>query len=214
MTVHALTDRISMPPAGIHVIDDPAQLSTVLQPDCGAAIWNRKMPQDVLSWLGQLNPAQLPQGRIVLRPDAVPDAVATLLNMADTPDTAERDWLQSDIAQLAERFANLMRAPFLRLRLSVVITNSCRKFHMDAVPARLVCTYRGTGTQYGVMTQPGADPLRVFTTPTGVPLVLRGSEWPDRAPVTILHRSPPIAGTGETRLLLVLDPVFDPEDAT
>ncbi|MEW7008160.1 DUF1826 domain-containing protein [Lentilitoribacter sp. EG35] len=28
----------------------------------------------------------------------------------------------------------------------------------------------------------------------------------------LLHRSPPIDGTGETRLLLVLDPVSDPEN--
>nr|WP_245926135.1 DUF1826 domain-containing protein [Ascidiaceihabitans donghaensis] len=27
-----------------------------------------------------------------------------------------------------------------------------------------------------------------------------------------LHRSPPIEGSGETRLVLVLDPIFDLED--
>lgn len=29
----------------------------------------------------------------------------------------------------------------------------------------------------------------------------------------LLHRPPSIAGTGETRLVLILDPIFDPEDA-
>jgi len=103
-----------------------------------------------------------------------------------------------------------MSAPYLRLRLDVVRTNACRKFHIDAVTARLICTYRGTGTQYGISTD-GADPKRVFTVPTGAPIILRGTLWPADLPSGLLHRSPPIVDTGETRLLLVIDPVFDPE---
>jgi len=39
------------------------------------------------------------------------------------------------------------------------------------------------------------------------------TESPLNAPVWgLLHRSPPIEGTGETRLVLVLDPVIDPEE--
>ncbi|EEE38158.1 hypothetical protein RKLH11_1999 [Rhodobacteraceae bacterium KLH11] len=104
-----------------------------------------------------------------------------------------------------------MSATFLRLRLDVVTTNACRRFHIDAITARLVCTYRGTGTQYGVSTD-GADPQRVFTVQTGSPILLRGTLWPAEPPSGLLHRSPPIEGTGETRLVLVLDPVTDPED--
>ncbi len=104
-----------------------------------------------------------------------------------------------------------MHAPCLRLRLDVVTTNACRKFHIDAITARLVCTYRGTGTQYGISTD-GAEPRRVFTVPTGAPILLRGTLWRDRTASGLLHRSPPIEGTGETRLVLVLDPVTDPEE--
>jgi hypothetical protein len=114
-----------------------------------------------------------------------------------------------DIAALAEIFAGLMRARWLRLRLDVVTTNACRRFHIDAVTARLVCTYRGTGTQYGISTD-GAEPRRIFTVPTGSPIVLRGTLWPEHPRSGLLHRSPPIEGTGETRALLVLDPVDDP----
>ena len=104
-----------------------------------------------------------------------------------------------------------MSAPFLRLRLDVVTTNACPKFHIDAVTARLVCTYRGTGTQYGISTD-GADPRRVFIVPTGSPILLRGTLWPEMPSSGLLHRSPPIEGTGETRLVLVLDPVLNPEE--
>ncbi len=37
--------------------------------------------------------------------------------------------------------------------------------------------------------------------------------WPVDPPAGLLHRSPPNKGTGETHLVLMLDPIFDPEDA-
>jgi len=119
--------------------------------------------------------------------------------------------LVDDIAALAVMFAGRVDAPYLRLRLDVLPTNACRKFHIGAVMARLSCTYRGTGTQYGISTD-GDDPSRIFTVPTGSPILLRGTLWPETPKSGLLHRSPPIEGTGETRLVLVLDPVFDLDD--
>ena len=40
-------------------------------------------------------------------------------------------------------------------------------------PARLICTYRGTSTQYGLANTAG-DPETVHTVPTGTAIVLRG----------------------------------------
>ena len=129
--------------------------------------------------------------------------------MSGLPAGPERDWLQQDIVSLATMFSGLIDARFLRLRLDVVTTNACRKFHIDAITSRLVCTYKGTGTQYGTSTC-GKDPKRVFTVQTGSPILLRGTLWPAKPNSGLLHRSPPIEGTGETRLVLVLDPVDDP----
>lgn len=139
------------------------------------------------------------------------NAAFQVCKASGTPASAERDRLVDDIAALAGVFAGLVRARWLRLRLDVVTTNACRRFHVDAVTARLVCTYRGTGTQYGVSTG-GAEPRRVFTVPTGAPIILRGTSWPEQPRSGLRHRSPPIEGTGETRAVLVLDPVDDPED--
>jgi hypothetical protein len=52
----------------------------------------------------------------------------------------------------------------------------------------------------------------VLSVPTGAPIVLRGTLWPAEKPAGLLHRSPPITGTGTTRLVLVLDAVDDPEE--
>ena len=197
---------------GVGVADTPEGLSALHRPGCAAAIWRRQPLPKFQSWIDGLDPEVLPRARVILRPDAVRDAASEVCDAAGTPFGPERDRLVDDIAALADIFAGLMRARWLRLRLDAVTTNACRKFHIDAVTARLVCTYRGTGTQYGISTD-GDAPTRIFTTPTGSPLILRGTLWPTDPPAGLLHRSPPIAGTGETRLVLVLDPVTDPDDA-
>ncbi len=196
---------------GVAIADKPAALDTFLRPGCAAAIWQRQTPPHIQSWLDRLDPDRLPRGRVILRPAAVSQTVAHLCDMSGLPSGPERDWLASDIATLTDVFATLMSPRFLRLRLDVVTNNACRKFHIDAISARLICTYRGTGTQYGISTD-GADPTRVFTVQRGAPILLRGTLWPEQPPSGLLHRSPPIEDTGETRLVLVLDPVTDPDE--
>ncbi len=196
---------------GVAIADDPAGLKAFLQPGCAAAVWRRQTPPDVQRWLDSLDPDLLPSGRVILPLDTVSDTVRHLFDICKTPAGPEREWLHEDITALAHMFADLTSAKFLRLRVDVVTTNACRRFHIDAITSRLVCTYRGTGTQYGISTD-GQDPKRVFTVQTGAPILLRGTLWPSQPPSGLLHRSPPIEGTGETRLVLVLDPIFDPED--
>lgn len=197
---------------GVGVADDPAGLRAFLQPGCAAAIWRRNMPKDVLSWLETVPEDALPNGRVILPTGAIAETFGHLCDMSGLPDGDQRAWLEADIAEMAQMFADLMQAQYLRLRLDKIQTNACRRFHIDAITARLVCTYRGTGTQYGISTD-GSDPKRVFTVPTGAPILLRGTLWPGDPQSGLLHRSPPIEGTGETRLVLVLDPVFDPDEA-
>ena len=196
---------------GVGVADDPSGLRAFLQPGCAAAIWRRTLPKHVHTWLETLTEDALPNGRVILPKDTVAETVGHLCDASGLPNGDQRAWLEADITKMAGLFADLMQAQYLRLRLDKIQTNACRKFHVDAITARLVCTYRGTGTQYGVSAD-GTDPQRVFTVPTGAPVLLRGTLWPTDPPSGLLHRSPPIEGTGETRLVLVLDPVFDPDE--
>lgn len=147
------------------------------------------------------------------KPEEVSGAISEICTFAGMPNSTWRDCFIADIAVLADVFTNMMQADYVRVRLDVVTTDACRKFHIDAVTARLVCTYRGTGTQYGISTD-GTQPSPVFTVPTGCPIILRGTLWPDPPQSGLLHRSPPISGTGETRLVLVLDPMDGPEEET
>ncbi|MEL6477533.1 MAG: DUF1826 domain-containing protein [Pseudomonadota bacterium] len=188
------------------------ELAAIEDGERAAAIWRRQRPSADQEWLDRLDPSQLPATREVVKLDAIEAAVTRACVRAETPDCAARARLVEDVVMLAGTFSALLPSPYLRLRLDVVQSNACRKFHIDAVRARLICTYRGTGTQYGVAMD-GDDPQEIFTVPTGAPIVLKGTLWPGARETGMLHRSPPIAGTGETRLMLVLDPIFDLEDA-
>lgn len=196
---------------GVGIAEAPEGLSAIHHPGCAAAVWRRDPLPSFQSWIDTLEPRHLPKARVILRPKDVRDAAFQICETSGTPDCDEREMLIDDAAALADLLAGVMRVPCLRLRFDVVTTNACRKFHIDTVTARLVCTYRGTGTQYGVSTN-GTDPGCIFTVPTGAPILLRGTSWPEHPKSGLLHRSPPIAGTGETRLVLVLDPISDPDN--
>ena len=157
-----LDSRPSLDPTtGIGVVDGPEALDILHDPGCAAAIWQRAPLVPFQTWINTLEPAQLPSARLILRADAVRSAVSGICDGAGTPNGAERDQFLDDVAALAKVFAGLMATEWLRLRLDVVKTNACRKFHIDAVTARLVCTYRGTGTQYGILTG-GVEPDTIF----------------------------------------------------
>lgn len=194
---------------GVGVTQTPENLSILKQPGCAAAIWQRQLSRGFQTWVEGLDPEKLPSARIILRPEHMAAALTELCDNAGTPDGPHRQYLINDIVALTQVFCDVMGAPYLRLQLDRVTTNACRRFHIDALTARLVCTYRGTGTQYGISPD-GDEPTRVFTVATGAPILLRGTLWPEQPASGLLHRSPPIEGSGETRLVLVLDPIFDP----
>ena len=157
---------------GVEMVDDPDALRMFLQPGCAAAIWRRQTPPEVQSWLDGIDGEALPRARVIFPTHAVGEVVQQLFAMANLSVGAECAWLQQDIISLANILSELMSARYLKLRLDVVTTNACRKFHIYAAIARRVCTYRGTGTQYGVSSD-GDDPRRVFTVQTGAPILLR-----------------------------------------
>lgn len=193
---------------GVAAAETPEGLSAIHQPGCAAAIWRRQPTAGFQQWIDALDPGDLPRARMTLRPDMVRAAMTELCNATGTPEGPERTQLIDDIAALADIFAAQMKAPKLHLRLEAITTNACKKFHIDAVMARLICTYRGAGTQYGISPN-GEAPTRVFDAPTGAPILLTGTEWPSPCKTGLLHRSPPIEGSGETRLVLVLDPAYE-----
>jgi len=206
--IHAATNT------GVLTVTGPSEIALIRAPGIGGLIWRRSPLASFQTWIEGLPPSHLPRARVILRPEAVRAVVTEACNSAATPEGPERERLIDDIAALADIFAGVTGARWLRLRLDVVTGDACRRFHVDWVTARLVCTYRGTGTQYGYSDagHPGRAPQIIHTVPTGSPFVMRGTLWPAQRDPGLLHRSPPIEGTGETRLMLALDPIDDPEE--
>ncbi|MFT3968553.1 MAG: DUF1826 domain-containing protein, partial [Sphingobium sp.] len=81
------------------------------------------------------------------------------------------------------------------------------KFHADYVKVRTITTYLGQGTQWidtgsAEMAGTAGGPEAEQLDPGDVGM-FKGRLWQETP--TILHRSPPIGGSGEKRLVLVID---------
>jgi Protein of unknown function (DUF1826) len=171
-------------------------LDRIHSPDVGLAIWQRFTRVNLL----------ISASTLLVRPPF-------MLTIADTPEIAARrlchdlllfHWpLYADIRRLADRFVALAASPVVRLRLEHVVDDSCRKFHVDAVGLRLLCTYAGPGTEW---VDAGGKIRRMTTMEVAI---FKGSAFPGAGP-RVLHRSPPLStGTlaGRSRLVLCIDAV-------
>ena len=197
--------------AKVALVDEKEGLVHLFDGNTAGVIWRRRMQERVQSWLDVLPVEQLPTGRIVLPVSQVRSAVTELMNISEMPDCAERQLLLDDICLLAHEFDELFAPTYLRLRFDVVTTNKCPKFHIDYVAARLLCTYRGVGTEYSFLDDQ-QRPAEIFPTPNGAVIVFRGTKWPTDCANNLVHRSPEINDVNETRLLFVIDPVDDADD--
>ena len=192
--------------AKVAFVDEIEGLVHLFDGNTAGVIWRRCMQEGMQSWLYTLPVDQLPKGSIVLPVLKVRLAVTELMNISEMPDCAERQLLLDDICLLSHKSSELFASAYLRLRFDVVTTNKCPKFHIDHVAARLLCTYRGAGTEYSFLDDQ-KRPAEIFSTPNCAAIVLRGTRWPTDCANNLVHRSPEINDGNETRLLFVIDPV-------
>jgi len=126
-------------------------------------------------------------------------------------------WLRRDLTHLTAEFARLAGTFCITVKLDLLDSTPCTRYHEDKVRVRLLCTYLGPGTEW--LVDEGVDRLRLYgasgpegnaaiakgapplVTRDGQVLLLRG-RWPGSGPGAV-HRSPTLAPT-ERRLLLVL----------
>lgn len=191
---------------------DPEILSRICEPGTGLAIWERRPEPDFTAWIEDLPPETLPRLRTVVAAGAVEAAVTAACENSGIAPHPMREQLASDAGALAALMAGALSCDFLTIRLDVIDTDACRRFHIDRVRARLLCTYRGRGTEFGEAGRAGASPARVESLAPGTAGLFRGALWPAPELPGILHRSPPLGDSGETRLLLVIDPFLPDED--
>ncbi len=196
--------------ADIETCDAAEGLAAIGNPGVELVIWRRALPSRLQTWLEGMDPSRLPDMRFLVQPSDLRQAVESRLDDCGMPRGDMRDLLIGDVDGLVSAFAAITRSDLVDVRLERVSNDSCWKFHRDYVEARLLTTYRGPATEW-VHPHHAGQALREqkqYTGPTeslgknDVAVFKGSSAGPDSG---IVHRSPPIAGTGRTRLLLCLN---------
>lgn len=187
--------------------DAPQILSAIRDESCNLAVWERSWPHKMQRLLAAPVAAALVDVRFTAALGGLRPVLDEELHRAHFPATPEREFLAADIVDLAEHFCAALSLAALEVRLEVVTSDACRKFHADYVKARLITTYVGAGTQWidgedAARIKQGVEPECVNSLSTGNVGIFKGrlASW-----TPAIHRSPPIAGTGQKRLVLVLN---------
>ncbi|HEY4252040.1 MAG TPA: DUF1826 domain-containing protein [Roseomonas sp.] len=188
---------------------DPDVLLGILRPDTNLAIWHRGIPEGLSRGLAALAAAAPFTATVEDAPDPAVDAL-----LAALPHPAPLDLLL-DIRRLATAFAAIAdTGGGVRIRLEGIAGPACHRWHADAVGLRLLCTYRGPGTEWlplvgGAPAARGLDPAALPATPGRIPrgavAILKGEAHPGNAGAGCIHRSPPAGPGARARLLLCLD---------
>ncbi len=195
---------------GIATCDTADGLTAITRPEMELVIWRRSLPSQLQSWLEGLDASALPDLRGLVRPSELPRLVEPELDESGVPEGDMRDLFLRDIQDLVAAFARITGSALVDVRLEPVSDDACWKFHRDCVEARLLTTYRGLATEW---VQPGhaeqaLQEQKSYKGPLQQLQVLDVAIFKGSCAGTgsgIVHRSPPIAGTGATRLLLVLN---------
>lgn len=207
----SFAEEAAAPPTpGVLLSEKPDLFERINDPAVELLIWRRSLPSDLALWLIDLPAERLPKGRLLVREKDLPAALMDLIAQSPLPEGRLRSAFLEDLQMLARLFLRTMAAETLDLRLDAVSHDACWKFHRDSLDARLLTTYRGPGTEW-VPPCHSADALaqqRAYLGPLlGLPRhgvgLFKGSQAGQAR--GIVHRSPPIAETGTTRLLLCLN---------
>lgn len=188
---------------------NPGWDSTVLTaPAQRIAIWQRETPPAPPAALQHL----ADHAPFCAVAEAEPEALPALL-AAQLP-CAMPAGLRADIAMLAAHFALVAGVATLRARLEAFQGPGCHRWHADAVPLRLLCTYVGPGTEWldlagGARTARGLRDVAPPVPPQALRpfdvALLRGEAHAAAPGQGCIHRSPPCAEADPPRLLLCFD---------
>jgi len=197
----------------------PSIFTDIYQENINIAIWERDLAADIKSRVGQfLQSHSKYQTSLIVKPDTVFNKLIESEN-----ELTNAQAFCKDISELVEMFCVLFDAERVGLRLTVLDTAMCPRFHVDRVPCRLVCTYYGVTSEWlphdlvdrsklgkGNNGQPDAESglfqseENINRLKTGDVAILKGELWEGNENAGLVHRSPQVP-TGDKRFLLTLD---------
>ena len=185
--------------------DDPLIMTQIFRPENNLVVWQRSLSTQLLDEIKETI-TQKPNWQMVLQTsqDEAFEELADALS----------DWrcaqeLSCDITQLIEMYSVLFDAKRVGVRLTVLESTMCPRFHVDRVGCRLVTTYYGQATQWikgkdAVQVTQDYPNALIEQMNTGDVALLKGTYWEGNEQHGIVHRSPP-ATEQSLRLLLTID---------
>jgi hypothetical protein len=196
-------------------------LSAITDADCSIAIWQRPVDAVVHTRAKAIAASEPLELRLNLTPAQLKHDLLASITAKSFP-LGVRDPLLNDIERLGRHFeaiASTLDVPrAVTLRLETLRDDGCRRFHVDRVHLRLLCTYLGPGTEWLTEDQVDRDALATHLPNEailrrGVPqrlepfwvAIIKGERYPGAAGRGQVHRSPPIAAAGTARVLFSLD---------
>lgn len=213
LTDGAAATRTDADPVGIVTGNTCAVLNAVHRASVGMAVWRRSMPETLKSWADRLAASTDADvgARLLLPIEHCEDELDKALRNDGVLPCPVGEPFKREIADLVRVFADVAGLQSVDVRLETVKGDACWKFHVDRVAFRLLCTYSGPGTQYVPpdFGQQAIAQQRNYTGPLGIVetydvALFKGAEASGHD--GIVHRSPPIRGSGQSRLLLCLSP--------
>lgn len=211
LTEAAATTQTDADPAGIVTGNAGTVLNAVHSVSVGMAVWRRSIPEEMKSWADRLAADGGIKARQLIPIERCEDGIVKALRNGRIPPCPAEEPVKHDVTGLVRMFADIAGLRSVDMRLETVKGDACWKFHVDRVAFRLICTYSGPGTQYVpadfgrqaiAQQRDYRGPLRVVDTYDVA--VFKGAEASGHD--GIVHRSPPISGSGQSRLLLCLSP--------
>ncbi|NKB63881.1 MAG: DUF1826 domain-containing protein [Gammaproteobacteria bacterium] len=201
-----------------HIIGHQSSvLNKISDPVVNLVVWQRPTQTMVAAELLTLRSSDPSDMRCPTSLASFDDDVTSLLRQQSLDPSVFKNW-STDLRRLADIYFRVSESRNVTMRLETTNDDGCRRFHVDRTNLRLICTYRGPGTQWLHNEQVNRQAQRAgatngdiirFGEPSEIaPFwvgILKGSKYPGSAGQGLVHRSPPIAESGQTRVVFCLD---------
>lgn len=197
---------------------EPSVFANIYQEEVNIVTWKRSLSETLKLSASEFIAAN-PTFKTVMTvsPQTAYASISEALGSAGQTELAE------NIAELVDMYCCLFDLKRVGLRLTALDRAMCPKFHVDAVPCRLVTTYQGVATQWlphqavnrsklGIGSRGIADnesglyrdESDIQQLVCGDVALLKGESWLGNKHAGLVHRSPALTDSNY-RLLLTLD---------
>ncbi len=194
---------------------DSAVLRQAMNPGVNLALWQREGNARITEEISSLKANDLRDERHHTSLASFDEDVCTLMRQQGLDPQKFRN-LRFDLQHLTDLLAAITRSNKFIFRLVTIANDECSRFHLDRAPLRLITTYQGPGTEWlpdrqvdraALARSASNEAVTRFGSPSRFEQfwvgIMKGD--PRKSGQGLVHRSPPVAGTGQIRVLFSLD---------